>query len=916
MWSILRTGLFGVLACAAAEAGGVHVVEAGGTERFGTIQGAVDAAADGDVLLVSSGTYTGFSVVGKGLSILAAPGHEVLVAGKIELADLPASSMLLLSGLHVEAPRITTGLEATQCLGWLRIQDCEITGGDNVDDFLGNSPGSGLRLESCARVSIESSVLRGGGNDGDLPGGLGLDALDSTFSVHGSEVRGGHGINDSTGPSHGGHACVCAGSSSFLAQKSTFRGGDAAHGCEVGGNANGGSGLVLGGASSTAINCSIQGGLNELATCWPGGNAPAVVGCCLQTPLGTGRTVTASAVAGDRRRLAVEIRGLPGDLVWLLASDAPAFEAAPSLSGTWLIERPTWLPAAPLGVVPGSGLLATEIELPTIAPGSVVQEFYLQVLARSTQGQLVLGSSRGLALLETHSAPDCDGDGVQDFLATIDGSTPDANENLVPDACDWSGPDWHVDASAAAGGNGAAGAPFRSLAQGFAAASSGDRILVAPALYAGPENRDLGFLGRDLEVVGVDGAATTVVDCEAAGRAFLVTGGTIADARIEGFTIRNGDGDFQAIGAQVSRGGGIYVGEDVTAEISSCAIEDCQVGGMASGQGFGGGIYTDFNSSVRVIDTDFRRNRASASGSAIYLDAGLHSVTLNLVRACTFVENEVTIAAPGVRGGTVMVVYVRAVIDQCHFLRNDGGHRGGAIHFLQNNAGGSAVGSSITHSTMLENSALEGGAIYYYGSSATAIESCLIAGNRATEGGGVRASNYADLALRHCTVVGNESTTPGAGVCFKDGDVSIANCILWRNVGPLGYQVANLGTVPGTLLHCFVSSGANGVRGPMNLGPVILTGDPGCVDPDGPDGDPLDFVDNDYRLAPGSICIDAGSNAYVSADVGDIDGDGDTLEPNPLDLALAPRRVDDPAAPDTGAGSPPLVDLGAFERQP
>src|SRR5690606_40927819 len=32
-----------------------------------------------------------------------------------------------------------------------------------------------------------------------------------------------------------------------------------------------------------------------------------------------------------------------------------------------------------------------------------------------------------------------------------------------------------------------------------------------------------------------------------------------------------------------------------------------------------------------------------------------------------------------------------------------------------------------------------------------------------------------------------------------------------------------------------------------------------------------------------------------------------------LDLAGAPRRWDDPATPDTGAGSSPVVDMGAFE---
>lgn len=75
------------------------------------------------------------------------------------------------------------------------------------------------------------------------------------------------------------------------------------------------------------------------------------------------------------------------------------------------------------------------------------------------------------------------------------------------------------------------------------------------------------------------------------------------------------------------------------------------------------------------------------------------------------------------------------------------------------------------------------------------------------------------------------------------------------------------------------------------------------------------FRENGGHLGPGSPCIDAGDDTVVPADSLDLDGDGDELEPPPLDLAGAPRFVDDPQVADTGHGRPPFVDMGAYERQ-
>ena len=61
-----------------------------------------------------------------------------------------------------------------------------------------------------------------------------------------------------------------------------------------------------------------------------------------------------------------------------------------------------------------------------------------------------------------------------------------------------------------------------------------------------------------------------------------------------------------------------------------------------------------------------------------------------------------------------------------------------------------------------------------------------------------------------------------------------------------------------------------------------------------------------------SPAIDAGTNAAVPDDVSDMDGDGNSIEIAPLDMAGQPRFMDGPVV-DTGLGVAPIVDMGAFE---
>jgi hypothetical protein len=72
-------------------------------------------------------------------------------------------------------------------------------------------------------------------------------------------------------------------------------------------------------------------------------------------------------------------------------------------------------------------------------------------------------------------------------------------------------------------------------------------------------------------------------------------------------------------------------------------------------------------------------------------------------------------------------------------------------------------------------------------------------------------------------------------------------------------------------------------------------------------------LDDDLRLSGGSPAIDAGDNAAVLPDYGDLDDDGNFDEVTPLDLVGLSRFFDALLSPDIGNGTPPLVDIGAIE---
>ena len=181
--------------------------------------------------------------------------------------------------------------------------------------------------------------------------------------------------------------------------------------------------------------------------------------------------------------------------------------------------------------------------------------------------------------------------------------------------------------------------------------------------------------------------------------------------------------------------------------------------------------------------------------------------------------------------------------------------------------------------------------------------------------------------LVNCVIVANVASMHGAGVFFADGVATIANCVIVDNLAGAGGGGIYCATGAPLIANCvlrdniptqlFVQDGTatvthSDVQGGWP-GDGNIDADPLFVDPDGPDGDPGTWSDNDYRLASDSPCVDAADNGAVPADVLDLDDDGDLEEPVPLDPDGNRRFIDDLSTADTGTGTPPIVDMGAYE---
>ncbi len=512
-----------------------------------------------------------------------------------------------------------------------------------------------------------------------------------------------------------------------------------------------------------------------------------------------------------------------------------------------------------------------------------------------------------------------------------------------------------VDGNAPPGGDGLSWpTAYDTLPPALTTAQPGDQVWVAAGTYMGNFTLALevemygGFAGTETELNQRDWIINeTTLDANGSGTVVTAPPGATEATRIDGFTITNGDetngGGLSVVDSSptitnntvtgnfvLEKGGGLYLsGSAATVEsntfsgnhavhngggggvylvdsspmIRNNAITNNTVGfpaggsappddhsprgtgAMLPGPPPGGGLHIRGNSSPWVIDNVISGNQGANSGGGVagYLDAG---------------------GSPTITGNTIS--------------GNAARFWGGGLNVYAD------VGASvtITHNTINGNSVYwsgYGGGLHVSGSATVANNT--IAGNIGGTGGGINIYE-GPATVANNTIVGNTATNDGGGGLNvgwpSPHEVTITNTLVAFNSS--GFRLAEEGIV--SLRHNCVFGNTDydyagitdptGTDGNISVGPSLLRiPDPGPDELWGTEDD--DY--GDLHLSTNSPAIDAGDNGEVPPDLADLDGDGDTTEPIPFDLDGWIRFVDAPLTPDTGSGSPPVVDIGAYEFQ-
>jgi len=231
-------------------------------------------------------------------------------------------------------------------------------------------------------------------------------------------------------------------------------------------------------------------------------------------------------------------------------------------------------------------------------------------------------------------------------------------------------------------------------------------------------------------------------------------------------------------------------------------------------------------------------------------------------------------------GGGIIVYSGAPLIANCDIMTNYAKTGGGIA---------AGYGTTIVNSRIHHNNAQNYGGGIQGNTGVQVINSAVYENYSTYSGGGI--AFWGGGSILSSTLTGNTILNDGAGVAagfhgYYNGTTTISNSIIWGNSqrnNPSEISFDSSGGARGAISYSNLRGGYTGT-GNIDSNPLFL-----------------DISNGDLRAQPFALSINTGNTAAVPADIADLDGDGDTGEPLPLDIAGHDRIAST------------IVDMGAYE---
>ncbi|MHC4498805.1 MAG: choice-of-anchor Q domain-containing protein [Planctomycetota bacterium] len=305
------------------------------------------------------------------------------------------------------------------------------------------------------------------------------------------------------------------------------------------------------------------------------------------------------------------------------------------------------------------------------------------------------------------------------------------------------------------------------------------------------------------------------------------------------------------------RGGGMYN------EFGSPTLSNCTFTGNWGGAG--GGM-ANYSGSEPVLTNCTFIGNSSGGGGGMY-----NRESYPTLSGCSFIGNWASFGGGGIYSDRSSPIIANCTISE-NIVAASFGHGGGGLAYFR---GSPTITNSVisgNRSSWIGGGIcyLIGAGVPSEGIS---ITGCIISGNKAEQdGGGIFCSSYI-TKIANCTFSGNVAQW-GGGMANGSWHTTLTNCILWDN-GPTGifpdFGVSTIVTYSDVQGGWLGEGNIDVDPGFVSLGYWADINDPNVVvEPNDPNAV---WVEGDYHLLPGSPCIDAGDPNHI-AEPNETDLDG------------------------------------------